>query len=95
MTEVISIIASGLKCDNPSCDYINEDIPQEEYINYINAKCPKCGSVLLTQEDYDAMQEFHNLVAELNKLDLPVTEDKFIMDIESDGKGNLTFKEKE
>ena len=27
---------SGLKCDNPSCDYVNPDIPFEQYEQYVN-----------------------------------------------------------
>ena len=39
---------SGLKCDNPSCDYSNPDIPFEQYEQFINCPCPKCGQSLLT-----------------------------------------------
>lgn len=49
----LSIEISGLKCDNPACDYRRDDIPFEDYEKYINAPCPKCEQPLLTQEDYD------------------------------------------
>jgi len=45
----------GLKCDNPTCDYHDDTILREEYERYINFPCPKCGSILLTQADYDAV----------------------------------------
>lgn len=43
----------GLKCDNPSCDYQDDSIQLEQYEDYIDYPCPKCGSPLLTQADYD------------------------------------------
>ena len=49
----LTINITGLKCDNPNCDYRRDDIPFEAYEGYINAPCPKCGESLLTQADYD------------------------------------------
>lgn len=54
MEERIMVNVKGLKCDNPDCDYVDMEIPFEDYPNWINAPCPKCGSNLLTQQDYDA-----------------------------------------
>lgn len=42
----------GLKCDNPDCDYVDTETPFEDYVNWVNKKCPKCGAILLTEEDY-------------------------------------------
>ena len=47
-----SFSVSGLKCDNPNCDYRDDSIQYEEYPKYIGYPCPKCGAVLLTKEDY-------------------------------------------
>lgn len=44
---------SGLKCDNPNCDYQDMSVPFEDYEKSINKPCPECGESLLTQEDYD------------------------------------------
>jgi hypothetical protein len=41
----------GLVCDNPKCNYIDEDIEFKDYV--VGQGCPKCGDNLLTQEDYD------------------------------------------
>lgn len=49
-------IGGGLKCDKEGCDYINPDINSDDYKNHINAPCPKCGSSLLTQKDFDTIQ---------------------------------------
>lgn len=44
----------GLKCDTPHCNYVDPDIPFEDYPKWIGKPCPVCGRSLLTQEDYDA-----------------------------------------
>lgn len=43
---------SGLKCDNPNCDYRDDTIKYEDYKKYVGAKCPKCGMILLTEKEY-------------------------------------------
>ena len=42
----------GLKCDNPCCDFVNKDIPFEQYEQFIDYPCPKCGQSLLTPQAY-------------------------------------------
>ena len=59
---------SGLKCDNPSCDYVNPDIPFEQYEQYVNCPCPKCGQSLLTPQAYKmclAMKSMGNFITKL------------------------------
>jgi len=58
----------GLKCDNPECDYKDEDIPGSDYEQYINKPCPDCGENLLTQDDYDKVQKIQQSVMDLNSL---------------------------
>jgi phage FluMu protein Com len=48
----IEKVGGGLKCDNPKCDWINETIPDEEFENWLNKPCPKCGENVLTDEDF-------------------------------------------
>ena len=43
---------TGLKCDNPNCDWKDTTITVEDYPNWINKPCPKCGENVLTEEDY-------------------------------------------
>ena len=45
----------GIKCDNPNCDYRDDSIKKEDYLSFVNKPCPKCGSNLLTQKDYDTV----------------------------------------
>lgn len=76
----------GLKCDNPSCDYQDLSIKVEDYKSHINAPCPKCSAPLLTQADYDKVQEIFQMVAMINSMpmdDMP----------ESDGRqAKVTFE---
>lgn len=44
---------SGIKCDNSECDYRDDSVSFDDYPNWVNKECPKCGQNLLTQEDYD------------------------------------------
>lgn len=56
----------GIKCDNPGCDYRNEDVKLEDFSNWLNVSCPKCGSNLLTQKDYDTIKVIVRLTKILN-----------------------------
>lgn len=56
----------GLKCDNPNCDWRNDDIKVEEYENYINYYCPKCGCNVFTVKAYKSFRTVLKLVKILN-----------------------------
>jgi len=56
----------GLKCDNLNCDWRNDDIKVEEYENYIDYPCPKCGSNVFTTKDYKSFMVILKLVKVLN-----------------------------
>lgn len=49
----IELASSGLKCDNPVCDWKDETIKVADWKDWINAKCPKCNQNVLTLEDYN------------------------------------------
>ncbi len=53
MKNNIEVINEGLQCDNPNCDWKDETIKHEDYINWINKTCPLCGENILTEEDYN------------------------------------------
>ena len=42
----------GVKCDEVGCGYIDKDVSVEDYPVYLNTPCPKCGAILLTEDDY-------------------------------------------
>lgn len=55
-TDNCGITGGGLKCDNPNCDFVDMSIEIEDYDNWVNKSCPKCGQKLLTEEDYNAVK---------------------------------------
>lgn len=59
---------SGLKCDNPNCDYSNPDIPFEQYEQFINCPCPKCGQSLLTPQAYKMCVAMKNMGQFITKI---------------------------
>jgi len=70
--ERIKLNINGLTCDNTECDYQN-DVPFEEYQDWLNKPCPKCGENLLTQEDLDTTTE----LIELTKLFNDISDEDF------------------
>ncbi|MGL5751151.1 MAG: hypothetical protein ACRCXT_11525 [Paraclostridium sp.] len=63
-----TIEIKGLKCDNPNCDYRDDDIPYKDYKRYINKGCPKCGMVLLTRKEYLICKFLTGVVRLANKI---------------------------
>ena len=68
MEKNVEFTVSGIKCDNPSCDYKDMGVKFEDYPDYINKPCPKCGSVLLTQEDHDKCLMFQQIADTINAI---------------------------
>lgn len=64
----IELIESGLVCDNKLCDYKDTSISVENYKDWINKPCPKCGENLLTEEDYINSQKVILAVDLINSL---------------------------
>lgn len=62
MNNKVQVCGGGLKCDNPKCDYVDIGISMEDYKNWVNKPCPKCGEVLLTKQDYDAVQQILHII---------------------------------
>jgi hypothetical protein len=62
----IEMTGGGLKCDNPDCDWIDMSIPMKDYKKWINAPCPKCGSNLLTKQDYKMVKVLNGFVRVIN-----------------------------
>lgn len=69
MKKNVEIQGGGIKCDNPNCDYIKEDVNISEYELWLNKPCPKCGENLLTKEDYDKVQLMLMIVEMANNMD--------------------------
>ncbi|WP_156136655.1 hypothetical protein [Bacillus badius] len=94
MENGITTVISGLKCDNLSCDYQDDSIKLEQYESYINEPCPKCGSPLLTKEDYIQVQKILSLVDLVNALPDPTEEskEKAKISFELNGAGTVNMK---
>ncbi len=86
--ERIGLKISGLTCDNTECDYQN-DVPFEEYQDWLNRSCPRCGENLLTQEDLDTTTSLIELTNLFN--DMPDEDFKSI--ISAFGKKEKTNEE--
>lgn len=75
MKDVIQFAIGGIKCDNPKCDYMDQSVELKDYPNWLNKPCPKCGSNLLTQADYDNVKAIVELAEIMNKSIGPVADD--------------------
>ena len=69
MNEQNGLELAGIKCENQTCDYRNEHVLLDEYINYLNIPCPKCGEILLTENDFNLVKMFGAMVSIANKLE--------------------------
>lgn len=89
----------GLKCDNPICDYQDNSIQLEQYKEYINYPCPKCGDPLLTQADYDTTMTIIQNIKLAEELGLSnnnlSNEEKYKISVQLDGSGIPKFDVKE
>jgi len=96
MTKLITIIISGIKCDNEGCDYRDDEVNRDNYLEYIDKPCPECSRSLLTQEDYDAVVALEGLEA---SLDLDISEDLLgderLYDVNMNGSGTVDLTERE
>ena len=81
----------GLKCDNSVCDYNDETIKFEDYPNYIEHPCPKCGQSLLTQADFDTTMQIVKMAELASKLGFDAGSSEgdktYKMNVQLDGSG--------
>jgi len=59
----------GITCDNPSCDFSDTSISFDEYESWVNTPCPKCGTIVLTDNDFQIFKFLIAAVSIGNKLD--------------------------
>lgn len=90
--KALELKIKGIKCDN--CDYKNENAKFEEYEEWLNRPCPKCGANLLTQEDLDTVKTLISLTNIFNEI-LPEPkgdEKKVAYNVAMNGTGEVNFK---
>jgi hypothetical protein len=64
----VEMLESGLKCDNPQCDWTDMSITFDNYKDWINCSCPKCGENVLTQSDYENAEQLRLMHEFLNSI---------------------------
>lgn len=67
----------GIKCDNENCDWEDMTIPVEDYQLWVTKGCPKCGEVVLTQEDVDNYEKFIKSVEVINSIEPSVLQEMY------------------
>lgn len=55
--ELKNVKTNGVVCDNPQCDWKNENVDTIQMALLVNHPCPKCGQNVLTPEDYIGMMQ--------------------------------------
>lgn len=64
--DFIKAKVSGIKCDNPKCNYRDNTVAYEQYPEYINRPCPLCGENLLTEECYNKVKTMVDMAEKMN-----------------------------
>lgn len=97
MKSALEMEIKGIKCDNPNCDFSDMDVKVEEYSEWVNKPCPKCGENLLTEVDFRNTQFLLEIVKVANKIypKLDDNEPTTKMEVKMDGSGDIDFDIKE
>ena len=94
MKDAVELKVSGLKCDNPDCDFVDMSIDVKDYKKWIGAKCPKCGEILLTEADYRNVKFLMGVVNLANRIFPKRKDDEEVCDlsVKMDGSGKMDFE---
>lgn len=95
MVNKLKIKVGGIKCDNKECDFKDMGVLYEDYPKWLNRPCPKCGSNLLTQQDFDTVKVLMDMTDIVNEVMPEVAEDEelFRMSANFDGTGKVLFSD--
>lgn len=77
----------GIKCD--SCDFQDQTVKFENYKEWLNKPCPKCGDNLLTEKDYEMVNELSKRYEMVTPEELSVG---LIAKYSGDGTGKLKLE---
>lgn len=95
--KIMQVDIRGIKCD--VCDFKDDTVRLEDYPEWLDEPCPKCGANLLTQADLDSVLRLVRFVNAVNRIPLlgrifrGKKEKK--MTVEMNGTGSMVFVEKE
>ena len=81
----------GIKCDKDECDFIDMNVPNKEYDQWLNKPCPKCGSNLLTEADYKTVKLMIRISKIVNFLMWPFgcSQNRATLKVKMNGSGKL------
>jgi hypothetical protein len=91
---------TGIKCDSRSCNYKDISVKVEDYPNYVNKPCPVCGAILLTERDYQLVQNIlklqeNKIINFIEKVfSLFGSKKETIQEFDMNGSGKITLKNK-
>ncbi len=85
----------GIKCDAKHCSYSDTTVVWEDAELYVNAPCPKCGSNLFTEKDYNALKTLVWLEKYIGWIRLPSFSPPTSCRTHMDGSGKYKFKKLE
>lgn len=95
--EPIEYNVYGIKCDNKECDYSDMDIKFEDYPDWVNKPCPRCGANLLTEEDLRSTKMLVEIIKDANKmvkdLNIDTSGSKVKVGVDMDGSGAINFRD--
>ena len=97
MNNEITTKISGIKCDNPDCDFADHNVEFKDYDKWLNKPCPKCGQNLLTEQDYETCQFLFNLTNTINEIasneiyNFDNNDQQAFISINMDGTGNVYY----
>lgn len=93
MSNSLKMNVGGIKCDNEKCDFKDMSVLFEDYDQWLNKPCPKCGRNLLTKRDLDRIKGLMNLTNWLKDIlpDSKEDEQLFKMSAEMNGTGKVFF----
>ena len=95
MTDAVTISISGIKCDNPDCDYLDDTVSKDNYPEYVDKPCPDCGTILLTQRDYDAVVLLEGTIIDINSVfpEAVLGDKETVFEVKMNGSGSVVITE--
>lgn len=92
MKNALELDIHGIKCDNPNCDFRDDNVQMGDYEQWLNKPCPRCGQNLLTEEDYRNTQFLIEMTKVANKIYNPPKPDDEIVNMRIDMNGTGDMK---
>lgn len=95
MKDALELNIYGIKCD--VCDFKDETVKVEEYEQWLNKPCPKCGANLLTEADFNNVKMLMEFTKMANAI-LPKrdeNEEVKKISIKLNGTGEMKFEVEE